>query len=130
MKNSSFYFSAEYKKDGYDVSNKKYFNPKYDKAIMVDLLDEVTKWLNKLKNDDYVVEIIGNGLNNNFKQRTICRIWMQKSYNKDVYPDRFTVIFFTDNDRMLEEFETKKEAFARFKELFVRLFPDQMIIEE
>ena len=55
---------------------------------------------------------------------------MQKSYNKDVYPDRFTVIFFTENDRMLEEFNTKKEAFARFKELFVRLFPDQMMIEE
>ena len=69
MKNSSFYFSAEYKKNGYDVSERKYFNPKYDKAIMVNLLDEVTKWLNKLKNDDYAVEILGNGLNNNFQTK-------------------------------------------------------------
>lgn len=43
----------------------------------------------------------------------------------------FTVIWFNQTSERTEEtYSTKKEAFARFKELFVRLFPDQMIIEE
>lgn len=129
MKNSSFYFSAEYKKDGYDVSNRKYFNPYYDKAIMVDLLDEVTKWLNKMNTQEVLIDIMGNGLKNSFKQSSVCRIVKRYSYQMNTAFE-FTVIFFTDNDRMLEEFSTKKEAFARFKELFVKLFPDQMVIEE
>lgn len=129
MKNSSFYFSAEYKKDGYDVSNRKYFNPYYDKAIMVDLLDEVTKWLNKMNTQEVLIDIMGNGLKNSFNQSSVCRIVKRYSYQMNTAFE-FTVIFFTDNDRMLEEFSTKKEAFARFKELFVKLFPDQMVIEE
>ena len=129
MKNSSFYFSAEYKKNGYDVTERKYFNPKYDKAIMVNLLDEVTKWLNKMNTQELLLDIVGNGLIHSFNQSSVCRIVKRYSYQMNTAFE-FTVIFFTENDRMLEEFNTKKEAFARFKELFVRLFPDQMIIEE
>ena len=130
MKNSSFYFSAEYKKNGYDVSERKYFNPKYDKAIMVELLDEVTKWLNKMNTQEVLLDIMGNGLKNSFHQSSVCRIIKRYSYNINTAFE-FTVIWFNQTSENTEEtYSTKKEAFARFKELFVRLFPDQMVIED
>lgn len=130
MKNSSFYFSAEYKKDGYDVQNRKYFNPKYDKAIMVELLDEVTKWLNKMNTQEVFIDIMGNGLNNSFCQSSVCRIIKRYSYNINTAFE-FTVIWFNQTSEHTQEtYYTKREAYARFKELFVNNFPDQMTIED
>lgn len=129
MKNSSFYFTAEYKKDGYDVSNRKYFNPYYDKAIMINLLDEVTKWLNKMNTQEVLIDIMGNGLKNSFCQSSVCRIIKRYSYQMNTAFE-FTVIWFNQTgEDTLETYSTKKEAYARFKELFVRNFPDQMTIE-
>ena len=131
MKNSSFYFSAEYTKNGYDVSERKYFNPYYDKAIMVNLLDEVTKWLNKMNTQEILLDIMGNGLKHSFCQSSVCRIIKRYSYQVNTAFE-FTVIWYNRGHEINTEetYSTKKEAFARFKELFVRLFPDQMIIEE
>lgn len=126
MKDSSFYLSIETDEKGYKVTRKKYFNPYYDKAMMIDILDEVKKWISKPTN--VMIDLLGNGTTERFKQRSLMRIIKDSHYHEGY---NYTTIWFGDSGYSRpQDTKSKAKALKDFKYMLTVLVPDYMIIEK
>jgi len=119
MKHETLYISIETSENGYSVTRTKHIYPKYDRACMVTMQECLKTWIKKMDGQtEMMIDIIGNGTHNNFKQSTIIRLIKQH------YGDSYAIVWFGDSfidkpDK--EEFTTKKEAVKRYNELFIRI---------
>ena len=82
MKHSGFRIEIETDEKGYRVNRSKSYFSQYDKAILLNISDEIDLWLNKDKAD---ISVIGTGTNAMYTTDSLFRILIDKRYGETSY---------------------------------------------